>query len=325
MPSIFNKHKLTFITVGYWVLLLYILAALLWWFIALDLQNKEMSNMRFSVLDKDNPQFASQQDKIITLQKRKTTQYIGEGVTFLVVILIGAAFVYRAIRKQFTFGKQQQNFMMAVTHELNTPIAIAQLNLETIEKRSLDVNTSQGLIKNTLQEIARLHNLSNNILLASQFDAGIKPIHLQNNNFSDIVKATYFKFEKRLPKRQFISNIDNNIFMQCDAFYIEILLNNLIENANKYSNATGAITIKLNLINNKINLQIIDEGVGVDANDSKKIFEKFYRAGNENIRTTKGTGLGLYLCKKIVTSHKGYISVTNNLPTGSIFTAIFTT
>ncbi len=67
----------------------------------------------------------------------------------------------------------------------------------------------------------------------------------------------------------------------------------------------------------------MDRGCGVKQQDRKKIFNKFYRAGNESTRTTKGTGLGLYLCKKIMKSHNGNITMTNNIPQGSIFTAEF--
>jgi K+-sensing histidine kinase KdpD len=71
-------------------------------------------------------------------------------------------------------------------------------------------------------------------------------------------------------------------------------------------------------------LQVIDEGFGIANEEKQKIFEKFYRTGDENTRAAKGTGLGLYLCQKIVQDHNDYISVTDNLPQGSIFTATFT-
>ena len=66
-------------------------------------------------------------------------------------------------------------------------------------------------------------------------------------------------------------------------------------------------------------LSISDQGVGIPDEEKKKVFDKFYRVGNENTRTTKGTGLGLYLCSRIVKSHNGYISVTDNQPQGSNF------
>ena len=78
------------------------------------------------------------------------------------LILIGAAFVYRSIRRQFNLQQQQQNFMMAVTHELKTPISVARLNLETLQKYTLDPEKQKKLIRNALDETTRLNFLTNN-------------------------------------------------------------------------------------------------------------------------------------------------------------------
>jgi K+-sensing histidine kinase KdpD len=96
-------------------------------------------------------------------------KYIGEGVTFLLVILVGAVFVYRATKKQILLSQQEQNFMMAVTHELKTPIAVTKLNLETLQKhkKDLDETKQQKLIINSLHEADRLNALTNNILVCS--------------------------------------------------------------------------------------------------------------------------------------------------------------
>jgi K+-sensing histidine kinase KdpD len=98
----------------------------------------------------------------------------------------------------------------------------------------------------------------------------------------------------------------------------------LIDNAIKYAPKTSPIHISLQEQNKKALLKVADEGFGISNEEKKKVFDKFYRTGNENTRSAKGTGLGLYLCKKIVEDHKGYITVTDNLPQGSIFTVTFT-
>jgi K+-sensing histidine kinase KdpD len=128
----------------------------------------------------------------------------------------------------------------------------------------------------------------------------------------------------RFPQRTFHVNIQEAIYIIGEYLLLQMLLNNLIENALKYSPKTAAITIQLTQQKKQAVIQIIDEGFGIANEEKKKIFEKFYRTGNENTRAAKGTGLGLYLCKKIVQDHNGYISVTDNLPQGSIFTATFT-
>jgi len=104
---------------------------------------------------------------------------------------------------------------------------------------------------------------------------------------------------------------------------LQLLINSLLDNALKYSPKEKPVYLELNKHQNKISLKIIDEGGGISDNEKKKVFEKFYRSGNEAVRKTKGTGLGLYLCKRIAESHKAKIKVVNNQPTGSIFIVEF--
>ncbi len=317
------KKKFLLITIVYWFLLLYMIAALIWWFVALNHQNNDMADLRLAELNKDDPAYLNKVEKINDAQQRKITQYIGEGTTFLALILIGAVFVYRAARKQIKLSAQQQNFMMAVTHELKTPIAITQLNLETLQKRKLEEDKQQKLIANTLQEANRLNSLCNNILLAAQLDGGAYNSSKHEVNFTDLIEGCIDNCISRFPQRNFHYNIQERIYIIGEELLLQMLVNNLIENAIKYSPKTATIGIALTQQNKQAIFAVTDEGFGIANEEKKKIFEKFYRAGNENTRAAKGTGLGLYLCKKIVEDHNGYISVTDNLPQGSIFTATF--
>ena len=321
--SVFKKHKLTFLTITFWFLLAYIIAALLWWFIALNNQNNAMAAMRSAEINKDDIEFATKVQQINSLQKRKTAQYIGEGISFLAVILLGAVFIYRATRKQIKFGQQQQNFMMAITHELKTPIAITQLNLETIQKRKLDIDKQDKMLADSLFEVNRLNDLCNNILWAAQLDAGVYVNKKEEINLSDIVFNGVEDVEKRLGKNKIQSNIQDNIYLMSDEVMMQILLNNLLDNAVKYSSKEKSISVDLLQKNNQIFLIVKDEGIGITDIERKKIFDKFYRSGSETTRKTKGTGLGLYLCKKIVKNHRGKIEVANNEPQGTVFTIKF--
>ena len=146
MISAYRRRRLTFITLTYWFLLLFIIAAWVWWFISLQNQNNQMRIYKLLQLNKDDIAYEQKLNLINDEHKRKTAQYISEGITFVIVTLIGAVFVYRSVRKQFLLGRQQQNFMMAVTHELKTPIAVINLNLETLQKRKLDEEKQQHII-----------------------------------------------------------------------------------------------------------------------------------------------------------------------------------
>ncbi len=314
------KRRLLTVTVVYWVLLVYMIAALVWWFVALQNQNSLMANMRMVELKKDDPQYMEKVSLIETAHSRKVAQYIGEGSTFLALILLGAVFVFRATRRQIRLSQQQHNFMMAVTHELKTPIAVTQLNLETLQKRKLDEVTQQRLIRNTLQEANRLNTLCNNILLAAQLDAGAYKTIKQEINWSDTVAGCAENFTIRYPQRKIHSNINEGIYVLGEELQLQMLVNNLIENALKYSPADAKIIIGLKEELGKAILTVTDEGAGINNEEKKQIFQKFYRSGDESTRNAKGTGLGLYLCKKIATGHKGHIAITDNTPTGSIFT-----
>lgn len=315
--------KLAVVTFVYWFLLLYMIAALAWWFIALEKQNSVMTAIRVSELLKDDPLYISKLTSIQEMSNRKTAQYIGEGITFLALILVGAVYVYRATRRQLKFSAQQQNFMMAITHELKTPIAIAQLNLETLQKRKLEEDKQQKLITNTLQEANRLNTLCNNILFTSQLDAGGYSVNFQELNFTDIVETSVDDCKSRFPERIITETIEENRIMQGDPFLLQMLVNNLLENALKYSPKNLPIHVSLSFVANKTVLSIADLGQGIADQEKKKVFDKFYRSGSENTRKAQGTGLGLYLCKKIAETHNGYISVTDNQPNGSIFTVLF--
>ncbi|QEC68160.1 two-component sensor histidine kinase [Panacibacter ginsenosidivorans] len=314
-----RKQRLAFITLVYWFLLIYIIAALVWWFISLEQQNDLMYSYRLSELNKDDPSYTQKITQLQEERERKTAQYIGEGSTFLLLILLGAVFVYRATRKQIRLSQQQQNFMMAVTHELKTPIAVTRLNLETLQKRKLDEQQQEKLISLALDETNRLNLLTNNILVASQLESGNYIVNKQRVDFSAITREAIADFTKRFRTRTIQAEVTNNIFIEGELMLLQMLINNLVENALKYSSKDKPVWVKLYSDGNAV-LKVIDEGAGIQSSEKKKIFDKFYRSGDESVRTTKGTGLGLYLCKRIVKDHKGTISVEDNKPVGSVFT-----
>ncbi len=315
----FKFNHLQFIRIIYWLFLVYMVAAFIWWYVSLVKQNDLIAQIQYSNIQTKDPAILNKNKAILDFQTRKTKQYIGEGVTFLCLFLLGAIYVYRSLIKQIRYSNQQQNFMMAVTHELKTPIAITQLNIETILKRNLDEAQQKKMLENSLSETQRLDHLCNNILLASQLDMGQYQKNEQPVDFSFIAKNTLENFKARFQHRTFTDIIQEHIFIKGEPVLIQLLLNNLIDNAIKYAPLGGLIEIELLASNGIISLLVKDEGVGVAPADKDKIFEKFYRAGAEHTRSTKGTGLGLYLCKRIAIFHNAKISVAPNHPQGSIF------
>jgi len=325
-----SRKKLKRVTVIYWTLLAYIIAALVWWFISLEKQNRQMAAQQHALLlgkkESMSPElFASEEALIQKESVRNTRKYIAEGVTFLILILVGAGFVYRSVRRQLLVQQQQQNFMMAVTHELKTPISVARLNLETLQKYSLDPEKQKKLIRNTLDETTRLNFLTNNILIASQLEGGRYHSAREELDLSDLLKDSLQDFRNRFPDREFREQIEPDADIKGDPLLLQILISNLVENALKYSPKESPVTATLQKTSPGIELAITDEGPGIPDEEKKKIFKRFYRIGNEATRTKQGTGLGLYLCSIIARDHNADISVTNNEPRGSNFAVIFKT
>ncbi len=312
------KH-LRYIYFFYWFLLAYILAALTWWFIALNNQNHQMANYKLNELNPNSAQYEDYASKIMDAEKRKTTQYLGEGSIFFLLIMAGAVFIFGAVRNQLKQSQNQQHFMMAITHELKTPIAVAKLNLETLQKRKLDEEQQKKLIQNTLQEANRLNALCNNLLLSSQMEAGGYKLNMEETDFSELVNQCIHDFIVRFPQRIIQATIQKEVYVMGDLLLLQMAINNLIDNALKYAPKELPIAIHLSEVHGKISLSVIDEGKGIAAEEKAKVFHKFYRIGNASTKSAKGTGLGLYLTKKIVAQHKGKIYLTDNQPKGSIF------
>ncbi len=318
----FKSTKLRSIFILFWILLAYILAALVWWFIALNRQNKLMTKYEMEQLQPTDKNYQAKYDEIKSLEKRKTAQYMGEGVTFFLLIVAGAVFVFRAVRRELRISREQQNFMIAITHELKTPISVARLNLETMQKRKLDETQQQRLIQTTLEETNRLNALCNNMLLSSQIEAGGYRITNEETNFSELVGKCVQDFITRYPQQKIEADIKPDIFINGDRMLLQILANNLIDNAIKYGAKDLPVTVLLREENENIILQVKDLGKGIAAEEKDKIFNKFYRVGNSATKAAKGTGLGLYLTKKISKQHNANISVTDNNPSGAIFTVV---
>jgi signal transduction histidine kinase len=310
-------------------MLIYIVAALVWWFISLQKQSFELAEFRVNQLNATVDSSASpalyrdEYGAIVNAKKRTTVKHLSEGLFFLALIIVGAVFVFRSVRRQFRLQQQQQNFMMAVTHELKTPISVARLNLETIQKYSLDPEKQKKFIRTSLEEISRLNFLTNNILIASQLEGGGYQASNEELDLSDLLKDCLQDFKNRFPDKKFSEQIEADAEVKGDSLLLQILISNLLENAIKYSPKESPVSSVLKKENSFIQLAITDEGPGIPDHEKKKIFSKFYRIGSEATRKTQGTGLGLYLCSKIARDHNADISVTNNYPQGSSFVVRF--
>lgn len=312
-----KKIKLIFFI--YWFLLLYIFSALIWWYIALSRQNISMANFKKNEISKQDVAYAIKISQIEEERKRKTAQYLGEGSIFFLLISAGAIFLFRAVSKQLIISRQQQNFMVAITHELKTPIAVTKLNLETLQKRQLDEAQQFKIISNTIQESNRMNALCNNLLLSSQMEAGAHQYTPERLDITAVLQSVVSDFINRFPNREILFFDNGPLYLMGDVFLLQMTFNNLIDNAIKYSPKDQPINIIIENKQNQCSITFADYGAGIEDGDKKKVFEKFYRIGTEATQKAKGTGLGLYLVYRIIKAHKGKIFIADNEPNGAKF------
>lgn len=317
MPDSPQKVKKIFIY--YWLFLAYTIAALGWWYIVLNAQSRQMAVYETMLEKTDDPKYNQNIEKINDELQRKRKQYIGEGGTFFLLIVAGAVYVFRLVRKQLKESIRQKEFMMAITHELKTPVAVSKLNLETILKRKLDETKQQKLLQNTLQETDRLDELCNNLLLSSQIEAGGYKITNDEYDYSVLVNKSIDNFLISQSSRTIARNIEENVFVTGDKLLLEMVVNNLVSNAIKYSPKDKPVVVSLYTQAGEAILEVADEGQGIADADKEQVFKKYYRAGNEATKKAKGTGLGLYLLKQIITTYKGKVTIKDNSPNGAIF------
>lgn len=316
-------------TIAYSLLFIYVISAIVFWGYSLSKQNiliynLEREKIELLKLNDKSIKYDQELHKINDKRIRRTKQYMGEGSTFILITLLTAGIVYYAYYRQRALAKLQQNFMLSVTHELKTPIAGIKLNMQTLEKRTLDEATQRKLVISSITETNRLNDLCNNILVSTQLESAKQAIYSEEVWINQIVMEVVHQIKERYPSCPIYSSVmEEKFIIKGDSSLWKLVVSNLIENARKYSPENTAIEVSLERKNKKICFSVKDQGIGIPDNEKDKIFDKFYRVGNENTRSSKGTGLGLFIVKKIVSLYKYDISVKNNTPKGSIFEVIF--
>ncbi len=263
---------------------------------------------------------------LISLQHERWQMIIGEGIVFFFLLCFGAYLLQSAIKKEIRMNKQQKNFLLSVTHELKSPLASIKLYLQTILKHDLDKEKQRSFLLNSLNDIERLDDLAEKMLLATKIENRSYSFPKAEFNFSEMTGSLVDRLQlMNEHQHTFDVCIAENIYIRGDRFALASLVNNLLENAIKYSNEHSIIGIELKEEEGQIHLFVSDEGKGISENERRHIFEKFYRSGDEYTRTTKGTGLGLFIVKQVADNHRAQIQILNNKPQGTVFHIIFNT
>jgi two-component system phosphate regulon sensor histidine kinase PhoR len=311
------------------VLFAYILLQFLWWEILLVRQNGRIIEEKQKLVELTSTNEMQLKQDILVLhhkQKMQTVMIVSEGTVFLLLLLFGIYKIKQAHDKETLLNNQQKNFFLSITHELKTPIAATKLQLQTLQKQKLDASTQQELIENALLETERLNMLIDNVLLASRLETGEFIFKKEKQDLGEAVFSVLNRYYRpEMAAGEIKTDIPGSFPAEIDLNVFPSVITNLVDNALKYSGAQKDIKVSLEKRKNSVALLVTDQGWGISDADKEKIFTKFWRAGNEETRNSKGTGLGLYIVKYIVNKHNARIRVKNNRPHGSIFEVEFQT
>jgi signal transduction histidine kinase len=242
---------------------------------------------------------------------------IGEGIVFVISLLFGIYFIQRAYKKEIDVSRNQNNFLLAVTHELKSPITSINLGLETLMKRDLQKEMVKEISSNTLKESNRLERLINDLLLATKVDQ-IYYFNRQSIDISEALSDHIDDLHRIRPNVKISYHSEGTVLALVDPTYFITMMSNIIENAIKYGEEE-TVTVSILKSGNRASIQVCDLGYGIPIKERERVFSKFYRVGSEEVRKNKGTGLGLYIAHKIINGHDGTIEIKDNTPKGTIF------
>lgn len=253
----------------------------------------------------------------------KLRAFYSEAIVFTLSVILGVLWVFSRLESLLNLNRMQNNFLLLVTHELKTPLAAIKLSAQTLSQRILPEEMQKQVINQTVQNADRLNDLIDNVLLATKIDGKSYNYHFQKIDITPIIKKAA---SQMLVPPIFTGKInipESPQLIIADAISLNMVFSNIFQNALKYAGADVIIDVLLQKEENRLKVTVSDNGPGIKQEDRNRIFKKFYRAGDENTRQTKGTGLGLFLVKQILKMHKAKITVENKEPTGSRFIITF--
>lgn len=311
-----SPHRRTALLFG--LLTLYIVLQFAWWAVLLVRKDRHVAqlSLELQALGHDGAGTVDTQ--------RSFLMVVGEGSVFLLLLLLVLYLTFRAIRRDLDLARTQQNFLLAVTHELRTPIAAIKLQLQTLARQGLGAEQRESLRTRAVEEADRLALLTDKVLLATQAGGQALALHPQELDAMDVIRSAVERARSGVGRDHRLQCTGpEKLMVHSDAQALRSIVDNLLENAAKYSPVGSGIEVVVEHGREGWRLLVSDEGPGVPPAEVSRIFEKFYRGGHEETRRTKGTGLGLYIVQRLANSLGGSVTVGQRHPHGAIFAASF--
>jgi len=245
-----------------------------------------------------------------------------------VVLLIGAWFVYRNVRNEIKLAQIKSDFVSNVSHEIKTPLALINMYSETLEMGRINSEEKKLEYYKTInKEARRLSRMVNKILSFSKIENGKREYFFTQTDINEVVEKVISTYQHHFKNSNFTCkfNLAENLpLVNIDEEAIIDALNNLIDNAIKYSANIKSIEINTGIKAARVYVEVKDSGIGIKEKDQVLIFDKFFRVTHGNLaHHAKGSGIGLNIVKHIIDSHNGEILVQSSYGNGSSFTLFF--
>jgi len=246
-------------------------------------------------------------------------------ITFMIVILAAFFVTIRSLLIQKKLSEIKSDFINNMTHEFKTPIATISLAVDAMRNEKVQASPEKmayfsGIIKD---ENIRMNKHVETILQAAHMDREELKLNPVSLHLHELIVGAIDNHQLQLKEKngEVILHLDASPdVIVADEIHFSNLISNLIDNAIKYAAAAPVITIHTYLKGDAIFVTVADNGIGMNDETQKRIFEKFYRAHTGNLHNVKGFGLGMSYVKTVIDAHKGSISVASKLGAGSVFT-----
>jgi len=236
----------------------------------------------------------------------------------------GVVYAFQDITEERALEQIRQDLVATVSHELRTPLAAIYGSAMTLNRDDLELgeDLTTRLLSVIVDESTRLTGIVNDLLLASQLDAGRLDVHIESCDARALTESVAEAARTHLPDgiRVALDPMDDGVPpVAADEAQLRQVLDNLLENAIKYSPAGGDVRLGVEAADGTVRFSVADAGLGIPASERDRIFEKFYRLDPDMTGGIGGTGLGLYIARELVRRVGGRIWVEPNDSEGSIF------
>ena len=235
--------------------------------------------------------------------------------------IVGAVVAFRDVSAEREFDRLKSDFVSLVSHELRSPLTNISASVELMLNPSLEQELLQEMLQIVQTQSQHLVHIVEDILDISQIEAGQMKVRQEPVTLLPIVRRTIRAFQGQTGRHQIMLKAPDSVpFVIADRNKVEIVLNNLVENAINYSPDGGRVLLEIvGPANGELTINIIDEGVGIPQDHLDKIFDRFYRVDTGDDRKVYGHGLGLHISKRLVELQGGRIWVRSKEDQGSCF------